>query len=203
MKPPRTLPKARAGGHARPGPDHEQRVLRAVLRPARRHRADLSPDRGQLPILDRSVRDHHGAAGGARRHRVDAVRHAHDAVGPGADRRHHVHGRRHRQQRAGHQLRPRAAGAARRCGRRRDRSRLRPAASGADDGARHDHRHAADGARLGRRRRTECAARPRRRRRPYFAHGRNADVRSGRFQHHSPTPRRRCAHRRSEKPHAA
>ena len=43
------------------------------------------------------------------RHRLDAVCHAYDAVGAGADRRHHVHGRRHRQQRAGHQLRPRAA----------------------------------------------------------------------------------------------
>ena len=35
--------------------------------------------------------------GRARRHRLDAVHHRHDAVGPGADRRHHVHGHRDRE----------------------------------------------------------------------------------------------------------
>ena len=73
-----------------------------------RDRADLSADRGELPVLVRSVRDHHGAAGRARRHRLDAVRDPDHAVGAGADRRDHVHGRRHRQQRAGDQLCPRA-----------------------------------------------------------------------------------------------
>ena len=58
----------------------------------------------------RSVRHHHRAARGAGRHRLDAVRHPHHAVGAGADRRHHVHGRGDRQQRAGHQLRARALG---------------------------------------------------------------------------------------------
>ena len=91
--------------HARAGQNHEQLVQRAVLRPRRRHRAHLSPDRRQLPILGRSVRHHHRAAGGAGRYRLGAVRHRNDAVGAGADRRHHVHGRRHRQQRPGHQLR--------------------------------------------------------------------------------------------------
>ena len=104
--------------------DHEQRLLRAAVRPARRDRADLSADRGEFPVLDRSVRDHHRAAGGAGRHRLDAVRHPHHAVGAGADRRDHVHGRRHRQQRPGGQLRPRAAGAHRR---RRSPRRSKPA----------------------------------------------------------------------------
>ena len=53
-----------------------------------------------------------------------------------------------------------------RCRRGRARSRLHPFPSGADDGARHDHRHAADGVCARRRRRAERAARPRRDRRP-------------------------------------
>ena len=40
-----------------------------------RDRAGLSADRGELPVLARSVHHHHGAAGGAGRHRLDAVRH--------------------------------------------------------------------------------------------------------------------------------
>ena len=75
-----------------------------AVRIARGDRADLSADRGELPVLVRSVRDHHRAAGRARRHRLDAVRDPDHAVGAGADRRDHVHGRRHRQQRAGDQL---------------------------------------------------------------------------------------------------
>ena len=102
------VPKGSTVVAARPGADHEQRLLRPVVRPARRGRADLPADRRELPVLVRSVRDHHGAAGGARRHRLDAVRDQDHAVGAGADRRDHVHGRRHRQQRAGHQLRARA-----------------------------------------------------------------------------------------------
>ena len=89
-----------------------------------RHRADLSADRGQFPVVERSVRDRHGAARGAGRHRVDAVRHPHDAVGAGADRRHHVHGRRHRQQRPRRQLRPRAARTTRRSRSRRRSKRV-------------------------------------------------------------------------------
>ena len=45
---------------------------------------------------------------------------------------------------------------------------------GADDGQRHDHRHAADGARHGRRRRAERAAGPRRDRRPDAGHHHHA-----------------------------
>ena len=96
------------GGAARPGADHEQRVLRPAVRTARRGRADLFPDRREFPVMVRSVRDHHGAAGRACRHRLDAVHDRDDAVGAGADRRDHVHGRRHRQQRARHQLCARA-----------------------------------------------------------------------------------------------
>ena len=48
--------------------------------------------------------------GSARRHRLDAVHHRHDAVGAGPHRRHHVHGHRHRQQHPAGQLRPRRPG---------------------------------------------------------------------------------------------
>ena len=68
-----------------------------AVRTARRDRADLFPDRGQLPVVGRSVRDHHRAAGRARRHRVDAVRDAHHAERARTHRRDHVHGRRDRQ----------------------------------------------------------------------------------------------------------
>ena len=106
--------------------DHEQRVLGPAVRAARRRRADLFADRGELPVLVRSVRDHHGAARGPGRHRLDAVHDADDAVGAGADRRHHVHGRRHRQQRAGDQLCPRTLRGTRRS---RSRPRWKPASS--------------------------------------------------------------------------
>ena len=164
------------GGAARPGADHEQRVLRPAVRPARRHRADLFPDRGELPVLVRPVRDHHGAAGRPCRHRLDAVHDPDDAVGAGADRRHHVHGRRHRQQRARHQLCPRTLRGTRRSRRGRAGSRLRPLPPGADDGARHDHRHDADGAGARRGRRAECAARTGRHRRLDLCHHCHPDV---------------------------
>ncbi len=153
----------------RPDGDHEQRLLRPAVRPARRDRAHLFPDRDQLPVLERPVRHHHRAAGGARRHRLDAVRDAYDAVGAGADGRDHVHGRGDRQQRAGDQFRAREAQRDRRCDAGRARGRLRAPAPGADDGARDGDRHAADGARPRRGRRAECAARPRRDRRPRFS----------------------------------
>ena len=104
----------RHGHPARPGRDHEHRLLRPVLRPARRDCADLSADRGELPVLARSLRDHHRPARGAGRHCLDAVRHRHHPVGARADRRDHVHGRRHRQLDPGGQLRARAAGRHRR-----------------------------------------------------------------------------------------
>ena len=137
-------------GAARPGADHELGVLRPAVRPARRRRADLSVDRRELPVLVRSVRDHHRAAGSTCRHRLDAVHDPDDAVGAGTDRRHHVHGRCHRQQRAGDLFRARALRRARRSRDGRARSRLRAFPPGADDRARHDHRHDADGAGIGR-----------------------------------------------------
>ncbi len=120
------LPKGYDHRAARPGTDHEQRLLRPAVRPARRDRADLPADRGQLPVLERSVRDRHRAARRARRHRLDAVRHAHHAVGARADRCDHVHGRGHGQLDPGGQLLPRAARRARRRGRR---PRWKPASS--------------------------------------------------------------------------
>ena len=169
------------GGAARPGADHEQLVFGAIVRAARRGGADLSADRSQLPVLVRSVRHHHGAAGGASRNRLDAVLDPHHAVGAGADRRHHVHGGCHRQQRAGDQLCPRALRGTGRSGRSRDRSRLRALPPGVDDRARHDHRHDANGAGAGRRRRTERSARARRDRGTDFRHRRHVDVCSRRF----------------------
>ena len=77
----------------------------------------------------------------------------------------------------------------RRRGRRRARSGLRAPAAGHHDGARHDYRHAADGARPRRRRRTERTARPRRDRWPDLCYRCDFDVRSGRLQHHSRSPR--------------
>ena len=163
-------------GAARPGADHEQCVLRAAVRTARRHCADLLPDRGELPVLVRSVRDHHGVAGGARRHRLDAVHDPDHAVRAGADRRDHVHGCGDRQQRARDQLCPRALRGTRRSRCCRAGSRFRPLPPGADDRACHDHRHVADGAGSRRGRRTECAARPRRDRRIDLRDHRHPDV---------------------------
>ena len=56
-------------------------VRRAAVRPARRDRADLSADRGQFQSgATRSSSSRR--CGGARRHRVDAVRDRHDALVP-------------------------------------------------------------------------------------------------------------------------
>ena len=94
-------PAARlAAGRARPGRDDAQLVPRPAGRPRARDRARLPADRRELPVVARSVHHHLGAAGGARRHRVDAVRDAHHAQRAGADRRDHVHGRGDREQRS-------------------------------------------------------------------------------------------------------
>ena len=89
-----------------PGSDHEQRLQPAVHRPGRRDRADLSRDRGQFPILARSVHHHHRLARRSGRHRLAAVLDRDDAFGSGADRRHHVHGHRDGEQYLAGQLRP-------------------------------------------------------------------------------------------------
>ena len=177
-------------GAARPGADHEQRLHRPLVRSARCRRADLSPDRRELPVLVRSVRDHHRAAGSPCRHRLDAVHDPDHAVGAGAHRRDHVHGRGHRQQRARHFLRPRALRGTRRPHRGRAGSRLRPVPPRSDDRARHDHRHGADGAWAGRGRRTERAPWPRRDRRPDLCNFRHADVCSRGVQYGTQETRR-------------
>ena len=70
-----------------------------------RDRAGVPADRGQLPVLARSVHHHHGAARRAGGHRAVSVLHAHHAERSRADGRHHVHGRGHGQQHSGGQLR--------------------------------------------------------------------------------------------------
>ena len=49
---------------ARPSRNDEYGLFRPVLRPRGSDRADLSADRGQFSVLDRPIRDHHGASGG-------------------------------------------------------------------------------------------------------------------------------------------
>ena len=95
-----------------PGQDDGDRLLRPAVRPDRRHRPDLPADRGELPVVERSVRHHHRVARRAGGHRLDAVRHLHHAVGARADRRHHVHGRGDREFHPGGELRARASGRA-------------------------------------------------------------------------------------------
>ena len=105
-------------------------------------RADLSPDRRQLPVLARPVRHHHRASGGAGRHRVDAVPHLHQPVRSRADRGDHVHGRGDGEQHPRRQLRARANRGGEGRGRGRARGRRHALQAGADDRARHDHWHA-------------------------------------------------------------
>ena len=171
------------GDAARPGADHEQRLLRPAVRPARRDRADLSADRRELPVLARSVRDHHRAAGRARRHRLDAVPTRTTLSVPAltgaimcmgvatANSVLVISFARERLRRAG------------RSGRGGARGRLHPLPPGADDRAGDDHRHGADGARPGRGRRAERAARPRGDRRPDLRDLRHPDVRARDLQH--------------------
>ena len=68
------------GRDARPGADDAVVVHRPRRRPGDGDRARLPADRRQLPVVDRR-RDHHRrAAGRARRHRLDALHHRHDAL---------------------------------------------------------------------------------------------------------------------------
>ena len=75
----RDLPPGATVDDPRPGRDHERGLFGPVLRPGRSHRADLPADRRQFPFLVRSLRDRHGLARRAGRHRLDAVRHPHHA----------------------------------------------------------------------------------------------------------------------------
>ena len=70
-------PQGRRRGDAGTGSDDERRLFRPAVRLDRRDRADLSADRGEFPVLGRSVRDRLGAAGRSGGHRLDAVRQPH------------------------------------------------------------------------------------------------------------------------------
>ncbi len=114
-------PAARlATGHPRPGADHELIFHRPHLRPGLLYSAGLPADRGQFPVVARSLH-HRGRAprcpGG---HRVDAVHHRHAHQRARAYRLHHVHGCGHRQFHPGRLLRQGALGGQPgRCARRR------------------------------------------------------------------------------------
>ncbi|ERI28838.1 RND transporter, Hydrophobe/Amphiphile Efflux-1 (HAE1)/Heavy Metal Efflux (HME) family, permease protein, partial [Burkholderia cenocepacia BC7] len=164
---------------ARPGAGDARVVRGAARRPRARDLAGLPADGRELPVVARSARDRRRAAGIARRHRVDAVRHAHHAVGARADRHDPVHRHRDREQ---HSRRERSARVAR--GRRAAmasgaRRGLQPLPARRDDRARDADRHVADGTRPRRRRRAERPARPRGDRRPRVRHGVDAAVRAG------------------------
>ena len=70
-----------------------------VVRPARRDRAHLPADCGQLPVVGRSVRHHYRTAGALAGIVWMLFVTQHDALRAGADGRDHVHGRCHREQR--------------------------------------------------------------------------------------------------------
>ena len=108
----------RPGGGARPGADHEGVVHRPAGRPGDGDRPRLPAGGRQLPVLDRRLHHRRGAAGGAGRHRLDAVPHRHHALGAGAHRRDHDDGRGHRQQHPAHLVRQAAARRRRLAGRR-------------------------------------------------------------------------------------
>ena len=161
----------------RSGAHHERRLQPTLFRARWRHRPHLSDHRRQLSVVARSLHHHHGVAGSARRHCLDAVHDRNDAVGPGVDRRNHVHGHRDRQQHPLGQLRARGDGARPRCRRSRPRSGVYALPAGSHDRARHDHRHAADGVCPRRRRRAKCSARTRSHRRPPCGDTRDAVLR--------------------------
>jgi len=66
------LPHGVPGSHARPGADHAGFLQWTAVGAAWGGRAGVSSDRREFPVLAGPLRDHHGAAGRARRHRVDA-----------------------------------------------------------------------------------------------------------------------------------
>ena len=168
------LPEGRDRRDTRASGDDAERLLPAVRRLGLLHRADLSPDRRQLPVLARPVRDHHRASGGLGGNRVDAVSDPNEPVGSRPDRRDHVHGRGDGEQHSCRQLRPRTDDGRKKRSRRCARGRRDAFQAGADDRARHDHRHGADGHR-GRR---KLAARTRRHRRSSVRDFRDAVVRA-------------------------
>ncbi len=107
--------------------------------------AAFAADRRELPVVAGSVHHLDGAAGRARRHRLDAVRVAHHVLRAGADGHHHVRGCGDRQQHFGGELRQPAAQAGHERAGRRAGGRHDAAAPGADDRAGDDPGDGADG----------------------------------------------------------
>ncbi len=133
-------------------------------------RAGLFPDRGELPVLARSVHHHHGAAGRAGRHLLDPAADAHHAERAVADRRGDVYGRGDSELDSDDLVRTRSHERRNSLGAGRAGSRLHAYSPGADDRAGHDHRHVAHVAGTGRGRRAECSAGPRGHRRTVVCH---------------------------------
>ncbi len=104
------------------------------------------------------------------RHCVDALPDRNDGQRARPDGRDHVHRSGHFQQHPPDHFRQRSAARWARCPQRRPLGGGNSAAAGADDGAGHDHRHAADVAGAWRRRRAKRPPRPSRDRRPLGSH---------------------------------
>ena len=120
-------PRGSTFADPRAGPEHEQLVPRAGVRPALRRAAGLLPDGRELPVVARSVHHPDGAARGPGGHRVDALPHAHDGQRARADGVDHVHRRGHVQQHPDGHIRQRPAG---RGARRQERGPRRRGRSG-------------------------------------------------------------------------
>ncbi len=91
------LPRGTTHRGSRADRDHAVLVLRPGRRPAGGDRARLSADRGQLPVVARSVHHYHRVAGSAGGHLLVPADHAHHAECSVADGRGHVHGCRDRE----------------------------------------------------------------------------------------------------------
>ena len=97
------------GTHQGAGREHGVVVPRAGLRADLRHRARVPAHGRQLPVVARSARHPHGAAGRPRGHRVDALPLPHHTERAGPDGRHHVRRRGHGKQHPRRDLRQRSA----------------------------------------------------------------------------------------------
>ena len=92
--------------HHRPGIHHVAVVHRAGRRRRHGHRARLSVDRGEFPIVARPVHHHHRVARRIGRNHLGLAADSHHPECAIAHRRHHVRGRGHRQQHSDGLLRP-------------------------------------------------------------------------------------------------
>ena len=157
-------------------------VHRTAERPGLFDPAGLLADRGEFPVVARSVSDHFGTASGAGGDCVVPFPDGNAVERAGVDRRDYVHGRGHVEFDSRGELRARTAG---RVGGRRKTGGAEcgvcPVAAGADDGAGHDPGHDADGVGPGRRRRAECATGTSRNRRTPAGHSGDAVFCAGVF----------------------